>query len=453
MRKNLKNNQNNDIKNKNNKPQINTTTKNTQSTNKTTIKKIELQPVNKEQTIINEPTERDPQDIFKSQIKKELKAEIRDILKSQIKKEIINEMKNEQPESKIETEIINKVEEVETKLEDKPKKATINFYDNTENEKNTAIVEWDIEEPAKYDRIGLYQHDRMHDSNYIQIIDINGAQNGKHTFTNLVNGYYDVRLLNWKTRYDNIEPAVCCVGEKVDIYVDMPDKYPPVLNIYIPTKSILNEYDYIAIFNKDENSNKTNKSVLLEYMHNAKDVNIEENKEILNKLVGNDKMEKLNKEDNKSLFKLISFNLHNIIGEFSIKYFYYDSTSMFKGNVFSGFNTIKIDNYDNISINLNKDDKNIKIYWRLYTIAPNSNQWIGIYNDEDKLIHYEYVCDHVYTDETRTEGVITIENNDFIKDFFDNYINLDKINNWKVKFMCKGLFTSYMFMNISLIQN
>ena len=169
---------------------------------------------------------------------------------------MFNEMKNEQPESKIETEIINKVEEVETKLEDKPKKATINFYDNTENEKNTAIVEWDIEEPAKYDRIGLYQHDRMHDSNYIQIIDINGAQNGKHTFTNLVNGYYDVRLLNWKTRYDNIEPAVCCVGEKVDIYVDMPDKYPPVLNIYIPTKSILNEYDYIAIFNKDENSNK-----------------------------------------------------------------------------------------------------------------------------------------------------------------------------------------------------
>ena len=213
--------------------------------------KKEIPKVNNEPKINNiEPPERDPQDILKSQIKRELKSEIQSILKSQIKREIrqemINEIKKEEPKETLKEEPKEDHKEgpkEESKEEPKeiPKEAEIKFYDNSEKEKNTAIVEWNIKSPEKYDRIALYQHDRMHDTNYIEVFNIDNKESGSYVFKNLVDGYYDVRLLNWKTRYENIEPVVCCIGNKVEFYVNIPeDKYPPVLNIYIPTKFIQN---------------------------------------------------------------------------------------------------------------------------------------------------------------------------------------------------------------------
>lgn len=377
-----------------------------------------------------------------------------DIIKSQITHEIDTESKNkiEKPVKTVKEP--EKIEDTETKEEVKEKKAELKLYDNSNEEEHSMLVEWNIEELGKYDRIAIYQHQRYHDTHYLQIFNVK-KNTGKYVFKGLVDGCYDVRLLNWSIRYENIPIVDCYLGEKVDIKVEIPeDIYPPVLKVLIPGKSITNKNDYVAIYNKSEHSNEFSKSIMVCYMNKAKFVN--EN------------------ETNEDDMKYVQFDLKNMIGDYIVKYFHYNSTSMFCGNVYSGICDFSVENYNKLDVEIDKENKKITINWRIYTIEPNNNQWIGICDEKNKLRHYEYVCYHKYDNDSKMKGTVIIENNKFTEAFFKNEeaekkeddkdekkdeiektIEEEKIDyktekTWKVKFYNKGMFMSSKLMEIPI---
>jgi len=381
-----------------------------------------------------------------------------DILKSQITHQINDSKKVEKPVEKNPEKEPEKVEETkaeevkpeEVKPEEvKEKKAELKLYDNSKEEEHSMLVEWNIEELGKYDRIALYQHQRFHDTHYLQIFNVK-ENTGKYVFKGLVDGFYDVRLLNWNVRYENIPIVDCCLGEKVDIKVEIPkDIYPPVLKVYIPGKAITNKNDYVAIYNKTEHSNEFGKSLNVCYMNKAKFVN--EN------------------ETNEDAMKYVEFNLKNMIGDYTVKYFHYDSTSMLRGNVYSGITEFSVENYNKLEVEVDKENKKITVNWRIYTVEPNNSQWIGICDENNKLRHFEYVCYHKYENDSKMQGTVLIENNKFTEAFFDEKkeenteetkemektVEEEKSDEnapktWKVKFYNKGMIFNTKIMEIPL---
>ena len=418
----------------------------------------------------NQPPEvrNEPNREIKNESKKDMNKDplnmkgrsLSDILKSQITHEIDAESKNKvvkpvetvkEPEKVEET----KTEETETNEEVKEKKAELKLYDNSKEEEHSMLVEWNIEELGKYDRIAIYQHQRFHDTHYLQIFNVK-ENTGKYVFKGLVDGCYDVRLLNWNTRYENIPIVDCYLGEKVDIKVEIPkDIYPPVLKVYIPGKAITNKSDYVAIYNKSEHSNEFGKSLMVCYMNKAKFVN--EN------------------ETNEDAMKYVQFDLKNMIGDYIVKYFHYNSTSMIRGNVYSGITEFSVENYNKLDVEIDKENKKITVNWRIYTIEPNNGQWIGICDEKNKLRHFEYVCYHKYDNDSKMKGTVIIENNKFTEAFFADPKELEKKEEvkdekkaeiektieeektddkaektWKVKFYNKGMFMSSKLMEIPI---
>ena len=184
-----------------------------------------------------------------------------------------------------------------------------------------------------------------------------------------------------------------------------------------------------------------------------------------------DKAKYINDNDiNENGIKFVQFELKNMIGDYIIKYFHYNSTSMLHGNVYSGICNISVKNYNNLEVKVDRKNKSIRVNWRIYTIEPNNSQWIGICDEKNKLKHYEYVCYHKYDNESKMQGTVLIENNKFTEEFFDNKIDNNKDEKkeemeksieeekidenaektWKVKFYNKGMIMNYKVMEIPL---
>ena len=122
---------------------------------------------------------------------------------------------------------------------------------------------------------------------------------------------------------------------------------------------------------------------------------------------------------------------------------------MIYGNVYSGSKTVKLKNYNELGIVLDDRFKQIKVYWRLYTIDPNDSQWVGIY-ENDKLLTYEYISKHHYLNDLHTEGVVIIGHKktyDKIKEVLDKN---QPDNRYSIKFYTKAYLMSNLIMSCSL---
>ena len=274
----------------------------------------------------------------------------------------------------------------------------VELKDNSKLLPGSLLVNWSLSTYNNTDKLALYQHDRLHDYNYIYYINLNN-NNGYYTFKNLVDGFYDVRIINDKNiKYNNIKISVCCLGQEVLFEYELTnnenDDYP-ILKIKIPLIYIKNNNDCIAIFDANEHSNKIIKSYMYDYIYNGTDENE---------------------------YKIISFNLKYISGSFVIKYFYYDSMSIINGNVYSGIQYINIPNYDNLKLEIDFTYDKIKIYWTLYSVDYNINQWIGIY-ENDNLIDYQYISKNKYLNNSKTKGVVIFNNKKLYEIFYKIYIN------------------------------
>ena len=414
-----------------------------------------LSPSNKDETNIKNLTKKDILKKTKEQQPQQplntVNQALSDVIKDQFNEEI-NKNKNKnntvnKDDKKVENHVEN--QNIPNKLI-KEKNAKLKLYDNSKEERHSMLVEWNIEKLDKYDRIAIYQHQRFHDTHYLQIFNVK-ENTGKYVFKNLVDGFYDVRLLNWNTRYQNIPIVECCLGQRVNIKAEIPKNiYPPVLKVYIPNKLITSKNDYVAVYNKSEHSNEFSKSLMVRYMDKAKYIN--------------------DNDINENGIKFVQFELKNMIGDYIIKYFHYNSTSMLHGNVYSGICNISVKNYNNLEVKVDRKNKSIRVNWRIYTIEPNNSQWIGICDEKNKLKHYEYVCYHKYDNESKMQGTVLIENNKFTEEFFDNKIDNNKDEKkeemeksieeekidenaektWKVKFYNKGMIMNYKVMEIPL---
>jgi len=245
------------------------------------------------------------------------------------------------------------------------------------------LVKWKINRPDSNDRIAIYKHNRLHDTNYTYIVKTDGKYEGSHIFKHLSKGFYDVRLLRGKdsARAEDVEPAICCIGEEVKMTFDI-KMYSnnPFLQVYIPKKYIESPEDWIAMFPSNERSNKVHKCIYSTYINST---NLYENDNII-----------------------IRIPLKYIYGDFNIKYFYSSSCSIISGNVYSGICNVSIPNYDKLTIDIDVKQYLIKIHWKIYSTPPNPNQWIGIYDIQNKLITYEYVSNNIYLNDDKTEGIV-----------------------------------------------
>lgn len=298
----------------------------------------------------------------------------------------------------------------------------IELKDNSKLLPGSILVHWNLTNYDKTDKLALYQHDRLHDYNYCNYINLNN-NDGFYTFTNLVDGFYDIRLINDKNnKYENINIPICCLGQQVLFeykLINNNNDYP-LLKIKIPIKYIKSNNDCIAIFDKKEHSNKIIKSYMYDYIYNG----VSEHE-----------------------YKIITFKLKYIYGSFVIKYFYYNSMSMINGNVYSGINYIDIPNYDDLKLDLDLTFNEIKIYWNLYSIDTNINQWIGIYKN-DNLIDYQYISKNKYLNNSKTKGIVIFNNKNLYDIFYKLYVN-----NFNDSNEYESLVTSYTikFFNKSLL--
>ena len=283
----------------------------------------------------------------------------------------------------------------------------VELKDNSKLLPGSLLVNWSLSTYNNTDKLALYQHDRLHDYNYSYYINLN-SDNGYYTFKNLVDGFYDVRIINIKNiKYNNIEIPVCCLGQEVlfEVILINTEDYP-ILKIKIPLIYIKNNNDCIAIFDANEHSNKIIKSYMYDYIYNGTD---------------------------EQKHKIITFNLKYISGYFVIKYFYYNSMSIINGNVYSGIQYIDIPNYDNLKLEIDFVNNKIKIYWTLYSIDSNINQWIGIY-ENDNLIDYQYISKNKILNSSKTKGVVIFNNKNLYDTFYKIYINniYDKDDDFKL---------------------
>lgn len=299
------------------------------------------------------------------------------------------------------------------------------LFDNSNKIEHSLSVKWDITNPDINDNIALYQHHRYHDKNYIQIFNIQGVKQGIYTFTSLVDGYYDVRLLRGtKQKHDKyVKSNVCCLGPEVELnYEIIEDNKQQYLKVIVNSKFVKSKNDCIALFYNTEHSNKLMKSVMYNYLNTATD-----------------------NGDNKEMI----FKIKHIHGLFDIRYFYYNSLSMIYGNVYSGCKTIKLQNFNELGVVLDDRFKQIKVYWRLYTIDPNDSQWIGIY-ENDKLLTYEYICKHHYLNDLHTEGVVIIGHKKTYNKVKEILSKNQPDNRYSIKFFTKSYLMSSLIMSCSL---
>ena len=253
--------------------------------------------------------------------------------------------------------------------------------------KNSALVKWKINMPDSNDRIALYKHNRLHDTSYTYIVKTEGKDEGTHIFKHLLKGFYDVRLLRGEssTRAEDVKPAICCIGEEVKMTIKLQFfSKNPYLFVYIPRNYIESSEDWVAMFPAKERSNKMYKSIYSIYINSIN-------------LFKDDKL-------------IVKIPLKYIYGDFNIKYFYKSSCSIFTGNVYSGICKISIPNYDKLEVEYDIKQYLIKVHWKIYTTSPNPNQWIGIYDIQNKLITYEYVSNNIYLNEDKTEGIVIFKN-------------------------------------------
>ena len=249
------------------------------------------------------------------------------------------------------------------------------------------LVKWKINRPDSNDRIAIYNHNRLHDTNYTNIVKTDGKYEGSHIFKHLCKGFYDVRLLRGKdsAKAEDVEPAICCIGEEIKMTFDIKIySNNPFLQVYIPRRYIESPEDWIAMFPAKEHSNKIHRCIYSTYINST---NLYEGDNII-----------------------VRIPLKYVHGDFNIKYFYDSSCSLMNGNVYSGICKVSIPNYDKLRVEYDIKQYLIKVYWKIYSAPPNPNQWIGIYDIQNKLLTYEYVSNNIYLNDDKTEGIVIFKN-------------------------------------------
>jgi len=290
------------------------------------------------------------------------------------------------------------------------------------------VVTWEIVGPTPDDTVRLYIHNRLHDEKSLLSLSTHGDVKGSRVFEHLRRGYYDVRYFRGKAtaHAQDIPVALCCVGEivQMEVNVELPPKR--LLTVRIPVSYRQGGNDWLALFPAEEHGNKGNNCV-----------------DRVGILARNATIDARN-------CMVFTMPLPRRSGQYQLRYFLQDSLSMWNGNVFSGFAPVDVPNMDRMSAVYADREGKLRISWQIHSVDPNDSQWIGIYDGDGKRIASDYVCYHAYDDDSKESGVVTLPRveNGVIKSDVPRELSLwtqtnvrpAAIRNWHIRFY-NGVFS------------
>jgi len=246
-------------------------------------------------------------------------------------------------------------------------------------------VIWTVSRANPNDNIRLYVHNRFHDENYLYSIPTEGKSEGSHTFPGLVRGFYDVRFFRGASAVhaSDIVVAVCCLGPVVPLEVTIGHPPDRLMTVCVSARDVQLPSDWLALFPADEHSNRYHRCSACALVSQAKS------------------------EGGNVVFRL---PMPRIPGNYELRYFFGNSQSIKNGNAFSGRALVVIPCEDALSATYELETKRCTISWKVYSVAPNNWQWIGLYDKKGNCLTYEYVSKHIYTAKSHEEGVVLLKN-------------------------------------------
>jgi len=246
------------------------------------------------------------------------------------------------------------------------------------------VVSWDVVEPTPDDTVRLYIHNRLHDERSLQSLGTHGDAKGERTFQGLRRGYYDVRYFRGKAtaHAQDVPVALCCVGEIVQMEVTVEPAPKRLLTVRVPEAFREGPDDWLALFPAEEHGNNWHNSV--------------------------DGLVARNAKTDTGKYMVFTMKLPRRPGQYQLRYFLQNSLSRWNGNVFSGFAPVDVPDEDRVVASYDVREKKLRILWRVYSVDPNSSQWIGIYDGNGQRIANDYVCYHEYSSRTKESGIVTL---------------------------------------------
>jgi len=272
-------------------------------------------------------------------------------------------------------------------------------------------VQWKISRPDPNDRIRLYVHNRLHDENFLQEMQTHGQESGSYVFSGLVRGYYDVRFFRGTSTIHapDINTPCCCVGPIVilDVTVDQP--LHRQLTVRVRSSAVEGPNDWMAVFPAEEHSNRAHRCVVSALASQAT-------------------------PDPRTESLVFVFPMPRKPGNYDIRYYFQGSQSLQNSNAYSGEYPLIVPCRDSLIASYDVEDRRCTISWKVYSVEPNKWQWIGVYDGNGQRIAFEYVSNHVYTTDTKEEGIVILKNlpRELVQ-WSDTGVMPRAINDWRLK--------------------
>jgi len=272
-------------------------------------------------------------------------------------------------------------------------------------------VQWRVTSPRPNDNIRLYIHDRLHDENYLSFLPTNGKPEGRHIFSGLVRGYYDVRYFRDTSAVHtaDIVVDVFCLGPIVpldDITIERAPKR--TITVRVPSALVEGPSDWLALFPADEHSNRVHRCAVSVVASQAK-------------VMGAN--------------TVFTIKMPRASGKYDLRYFFGSSQSIQNGNAFSGHKQVEVPCEDVLTATYDVEKRSCTIAWKVYSVEPNKWQWIGLYDNRGQRLASEYVSSHIYTAAGKEEGVVCLKSlpREF-NDWSDTGVMPSVIRSWRLRF-------------------
>jgi len=252
-----------------------------------------------------------------------------------------------------------------------------------ESEGDCIRVRWNVNNPSPKDWIGLFVHERSHDTNFSMYCNTEGSQTGEYVFRGLVRGYYDLRFFEGgsSVRSSGFNVCVVCVGTPVRVTVTRPNR--KTLAVSWPPE-FTNSGDWVGLFKADQCGNRARNTIAHKLVKDAETAIAPKPRLLL--------------------------PCPRTPGDYHVRFFLKDSLSLTTTNAYSGIAVVHIPNEDDLIATFDRKAMSLSVTWKAYSVEPNEWQWIGLYDSSDPSatrLTYEYVCKHKYTSPDHDEGIVT----------------------------------------------
>jgi len=223
---------------------------------------------------------------------------------------------------------------------------------SAQSEGDCVKVQWNVNNPRPGDWIGLFVHERKHDTNYLRCYQTNGEQFGETVFRKLCRGYYDVRFFQdgSTVRSPGFDMCVVCVGSPVRITVTRQNRRTLVVS-WPPEYT--DSSNWIGLFKATECGNRQRHSIACKYMKEAETAIAPKPRLLL--------------------------PCPRTPGDYHVRFFLNGSISFAENNAYSGIALVTVPNEDKMVAKFDRSSMSLTVEWGAYSVDHTDWHWIGLY--------------------------------------------------------------------------